>query len=235
MRSERERSAIPTVALAGYTNAGKSTLLNAITGAGVGVGDRLVHTLDPTTRSFEHGGRKYLLTDTVGFIRKLPHQLVDAFKATLEETTLAELIIHVVDGSEPAASRAAAMRAVDSVLEEMGAGDAPRIIAFNKIDLLGEEERRDLLVGQREAVGLSAARGEGIDELLDAVEDAFARTLEPVELLIPYGDGATLNELHEANKQAIAREKASLVAMVRDVEHKIEQESAAIRTKINSM
>jgi GTP-binding protein HflX len=197
MRSERERSAIPTVALAGYTNAGKSTLLNAITGAGVGVGDRLFHTLDPTTRSFEHGGRKYLLTDTVGFIRKLPHQLVDAFKATLEETTLAELIIHVVDGSEPAASRAAAMRAVDSVLEEIGAGDAPRIIAFNKIDLLGAEERRDLLVGQREAVGVSAAQGKGIDELLDAVEDAFARTLEPVELLIPYGDGATLNELHE--------------------------------------
>ncbi len=197
MRSERERSAIPTVALAGYTNAGKSTLLNAITGAGVGVGDRLFHTLDPTTRSFEHGGRKYLLTDTVGFIRKLPHQLVDAFKATLEETTLAELIIHVVDGSEPAASRAAAMRAVDSVLEEIGAGDAPRIIAFNKIDLLDGEERRDLLVGQREAVGVSAARGEGIDELLDAVEDAFARTLEPVELLIPYGEGATLNELHE--------------------------------------
>ena len=197
MRSERERSAIPTVALAGYTNAGKSTLLNAITGAGVGVGDRLFHTLDPTTRSFEHGGRKYLLTDTVGFIRKLPHQLVDAFKATLEETTLAELIIHVVDGSEPAASRAAAMRAVDSVLEEIGAGDAPRIIAFNKIDLLGGEERRDLLVGQRQAVGISAARNEGIDELLDAVEDAFARTLEPVELLIPYGDGATLNELHE--------------------------------------
>ena len=197
MRAERERSAIPTVALAGYTNAGKSTLLNAVTGAGVSVGDRLFHTLDPTTRSFEHGGRKYLLTDTVGFIRKLPHQLVDAFKATLEETTLADLIVHVVDGSEPAASRDAAMRAVDSVLEEIGAGDTPRVVAFNKIDLLDADARRDLLVGRRGAVGVSATTGEGVEALLDAIEDAFAKTLEPVELLIPYGEGATLNELHE--------------------------------------
>ncbi|MFN8112519.1 MAG: GTPase HflX [Solirubrobacterales bacterium] len=201
MRAERERSAIPTVALAGYTNAGKSTLLNAITGAGVGVGDRLFHTLDPTTRSFEHDGRRYLLTDTVGFIRKLPHQLVDAFKATLEETTLADLIVHVVDGSEPPASRAAAMRAVDSVLEEIGAGETPRILAYNKIDLLDDEQRRDLLVGQRDVTGVSAATGEGVDELLDAIEAAFARTLEPVELLIPYEEGALLNELHEVAGQ----------------------------------
>jgi GTP-binding protein HflX len=197
MRAERERSAIPTVALAGYTNAGKSTLLNAVTGAGVSVGDRLFHTLDPTTRSFEHGGRKYLLTDTVGFIRKLPHQLVDAFKATLEETTLADLIVHVVDGSEPLASRDAAMRAVDSVLEEIGAGNTPRVVAFNKIDLLDEDARRDLLVGRRGAVGVSATTGEGVEALLDVIEDAFAKTLERVELLIPYGEGATLNELHE--------------------------------------
>jgi GTP-binding protein HflX len=197
MRAERERSAIPTVALAGYTNAGKSTLLNAVTGAGVSVGDRLFHTLDPTTRSFEHGGRKYLLTDTVGFIRKLPHQLVDAFKATLEETTLADLIVHVVDGSEPPASRDAAMRAVDSVLEEIGAGNTPRVVAFNKIDLLDEDARRDLLVGRRGAVGVSATTGEGVEALLDAIENAFAKTLERVELLIPYGEGATLNELHE--------------------------------------
>jgi GTP-binding protein HflX len=196
MRAERERSAMPTVALAGYTNAGKSTLLNAITGAGVGVGDRLFHTLDPTTRSYEHNGRTYLLTDTVGFIRKLPHQLVDAFKATLEETTKADLILHVVDASEDRSSRATAMQAVDEVLEEIGAGDTPRLIVFNKLDLLDEEARRDLLVGKRGVIGASAADGEGIEELLDGVEVAFEETLQPMELLFPYDDGASLSELH---------------------------------------
>lgn len=196
MRKERRRAAVPTVALAGYTNAGKSTLLNAITGAEVSVGDRLFHTLDPTTRAFEHAGRRYLLTDTVGFIRKLPHQLVDAFKATLEETVIADLILHVVDASEPATGRAVAMGAVDEVLAEIGAGEAPRLIVFNKIDLLDEEERRSLLVGRREAVGVSAVTGEGIEVLLDAIEGAFTATLQPMELLIPYGEGASLSELH---------------------------------------
>ncbi|MFN8150686.1 MAG: GTPase HflX [Solirubrobacterales bacterium] len=196
MRKERSRSAVPTVALAGYTNAGKSTLLNTITGAGVGVGDRLFHTLDPTTRAFEHDGRRYLLTDTVGFIRKLPHQLVDAFKATLEETALADLILHVVDASEATSSRAVAMGAVDEVLEEIGAGDTPRLIVFNKIDLLDPEQRQRLLVGSSGIVGVSAATGEGIDELLDAIEEAFAATLQPMDLLIPYEQGASLSELH---------------------------------------
>ena len=196
MRAERERSAVPTVALAGYTNAGKSTLLNAVTGAGVGVGDRLFHTLDPTTRAFEHDGRRYLMTDTVGFIRKLPHQLVDAFKATLEETVLADLVLHVVDASEPAPSREASMRAVDEVLEEIGAGAAPRLVVLNKLDLLDDEARRDLLVGSRDAVGVSAATGEGIDELLDAVAESFEATLRPMELLFPYDDGGSLSELH---------------------------------------
>ena len=141
MRARRERSSLPRVALAGYTNAGKSTLLNALTGAEVGVGDRLFHTLDPTTRSFELSGRDYLLTDTVGFIEKLPHQLVEAFKATLEETVLADLILHVVDASAPEERRLADMRAVDEVLEEIGAGEKPRLLVLNKADLLDEEER----------------------------------------------------------------------------------------------
>jgi GTP-binding protein HflX len=196
MRAARESSALPTVALAGYTNAGKSTLLNAITGAGVGVGDRLFHTLDPTTRSYEHNGRRYLLTDTVGFIKKLPHQLVDAFKATLEETVLADLIVHVVDASDPAAARAGAISAADAVLEEIGADQAPRLLAYNKIDLLGEDERRELLVGDREAIGVSAATGEGVPELLDAVEAAFEGTLRPMDLLFPYEEGSLLSDLH---------------------------------------
>jgi len=125
MRAGRERAALPSVALAGYTNAGKSTLLNALTGAGVGVGERLFQTLDPTTRAFEEDAKRYLLTDTVGFIRKLPHALVEAFKATLEETVLADLILHVVDGSEPEADRADSISAADAVLDEIGAGASP--------------------------------------------------------------------------------------------------------------
>ena len=197
MRARRESAAVPAVALAGYTNAGKSTLLNALTGAGVSVGERLFHTLDPTTRAFEHDGRRYLVTDTVGFIRKLPHQLVEAFKATLEETTLADLIVHVVDGSEPAQGRAEAIAAVDSVLEEIGAGDRPRLLVFNKLDLLDDEGRRALLVGVPDAIGISAATGEGIEELRDRIERAFQDTLREVELLVPYAQGARLSELYE--------------------------------------
>src|SRR6195256_1490235 len=126
MRAERERAALPTVALAGYTNAGKSTLLNAMTGAEVGVRDRLFHTLDPSTRMLRIGGRPHLLTDTVGFIRKLPHQLVDAFGATLEETRLADLLLHVVDASSSEHDQAAMCKAVEEVLEEIGAGERPR-------------------------------------------------------------------------------------------------------------
>src|SRR6202161_1382589 len=125
MRAERERAHLPQVALAGYTNAGKSTLLNSLTGANVGVRDRLFHTLDPTTRVLRAGGRDYLLTDTVGFIRKLPHQLVDAFGATLEETIRADLILHIVDASVEEDELTAMTKAVDDVLQEIGADEAP--------------------------------------------------------------------------------------------------------------
>jgi GTP-binding protein HflX len=197
MRARRESAAIPTVALAGYTNAGKSTLLNALTGADVGVGGRLFHTLDPTTRSYEHDGRQYLVTDTVGFIRKLPHQLVEAFKATLEETRIADLIVHVVDGSDDAEQRVAAIEAAESALAEIGADDQPRLLVLNKIDLLDESARHDLLLANRDAIGVSAATGEGIDELRDRIEEAFADTLSEVELLVPYAEGGRLSELYE--------------------------------------
>jgi GTP-binding protein HflX len=195
MRSRRNASPLPAIALAGYTNAGKSTLLNALTGAGAGVGERLFHTLDPTTRSYRYEGRDYLITDTVGFIRKLPHQLVEAFKATLEETRLADLIVHVVDASEPEADRTEAMRAVDEVLEEIGAGDQPRLLVYNKLDLLDDDERRALLIGT-DAVGISAATGEGLEELEQRIAAAFEETLREVELLVPYAEGARLSELH---------------------------------------
>jgi len=197
MRASREAASLPSVALAGYTNAGKSTLLNALTGAGVGVGERLFHTLDPTTRAFEHDGRRYLATDTVGFIRKLPHQLVEAFKATLEETRLADLVVHVVDASEPEAQRREAIAAVEEVLEEIGAGASARALAYNKVDLLDADERRDLLVGDADAVGIAAATGEGLDDLRDLIEARFEETLRPVELLVPYSEGGVLSELHD--------------------------------------
>jgi GTPase len=197
MRSERRAAPVPTVALAGYTNAGKSTLLNALTGAGAGVGERLFQTLDPTTRVYRHRGRAYLLSDTVGFIRKLPHQLVEAFKATLEETRIADLIVHVVDASEPAPARAEAMAAVEEVLEEIGAGEAPRIVAFNKIDLLADDATRQLVIGRRDAVAISAQTGAGLDQLRDLIEGAFADTLREIELLVPYSDGGRLAELHD--------------------------------------
>jgi GTPase len=197
MRARRERSSTPRVALAGYTNAGKSTLLNAVTGAEVGVGDMLFHTLDPTTRGFELSGRDYLLTDTVGFIEKLPHQLVEAFKATLEETVLADLILHVVDAAAPERRRLADMAAVDAVLEEIGAGGKPRLLVLNKADLLNEEARREVALQHGEAVLVSALTGEGLEDLRARIETAFEDTLTEVELLIPYADGARLHELHE--------------------------------------
>jgi len=197
MRARRDSSSLPRVALAGYTNAGKSTLLNALTGAEVEVRDRLFHTLDPTTRTFELSGRDCLLTDTVGFIEKLPHQLVEAFKATLEETVLADLILHVVDASAPEGRRLANMAAVDEVLEEIGAGEKPRLLVFNKIDLLGEEERGETALDHPEAVLVSAQEGEGLEALCERIEQAFEETLTEVELLIPYSEGGRLHELHE--------------------------------------
>ncbi len=200
-RAERERAHLPSVALAGYTNAGKSTLLNKLTGSEVGVRDRLFHTLDPTTRTLRGFGsrppRTYLLTDTVGFIRKLPHQLVDAFAATLEETKRADLLLHVVDASAPEEELVEMTRAVDDVLEEIGVGDQPRILVLNKADRLDDDRRRELAFRHADASLVSAITGEGLDALQDRIADEFERTLRDVELLVPFSEGGTLSELHD--------------------------------------
>ena len=197
MRAERERAHLPQVALAGYTNAGKSTLLNALTGADVPVRDRLFHTLDPTTRVLRAGGRDYLLTDTVGFIRKLPHQLVDAFGATLEETRRADLVLHVVDASMPEEELAAMIRAVEDVLHEISADEAPRMLVLAKADQLDSQRRTELSHRHPDALPVSAASGEGIQVLAERIQTEFSRRLSEVELLFPYHEGGRLAELHE--------------------------------------
>ena len=195
-RKSRRRSETPTIALAGYTNVGKSTLLNALTDAGVSVDDRLFETLDPTTRGFEVDGRRYLVTDTVGFIRRLPHQLVEGFAATLEETLVADLVLHVVDASTTDDELDAQLAAVQAVLSEIGAGELPVELVLNKIDAIDPLRRRR--VGNRfpEALQVSARTGEGLEALRERIAARFGERFEPVRLLIPYDEGGRLAELY---------------------------------------
>lgn len=209
MRKRRQNASVPLIALAGYTNAGKSTLMKAVTGSDVGIGDRPFHTLDPTTRSFEHQGASYVMTDTVGFIEKLPHQLVEAFKATLEETALSDLILLVIDASSGDAGIRRELAASESVLDEIGAGDSPRLIVLNKTDRLNVEEAEDLRLGWPDACLVSALTGEGIEGLLEVVARTFEEKMEPVELLVPYGEGARLHELHEVAAAIERRDEAT--------------------------
>jgi GTPase len=195
-RKERRRSQTPTVALAGYTNVGKSTLLNALTDGEVSVENRLFETLDPTTRGFEHDGRRYLVTDTVGFIRRLPTQLVEGFAATLEETLVADLVLHVLDASASDERLEEMRRAVESVLAEIGARELPTELVLNKVDAVDPLRRRRLANAYPDALQVSALTGEGLDELRARLAARFADRFEHVRLLLPYDEGGKLAELY---------------------------------------
>ncbi|HXG77047.1 MAG TPA: GTPase HflX [Gaiellaceae bacterium] len=196
-RKRRVRAAAPTIALAGYTNVGKSTLLNALTGAQASVEDRLFETVDPTTRGFEHEGRRYLVTDTVGFIRRLPTQLVEGFASTLEETLVADLVLHVADASLPEPRLQETIDAVHAVLAEIGADDVPVELVLNKVDLLDPLARRRLAHAFPRALQVSAETGEGLPALRARVAELFSDRFEDVRLLIPYAEGGALAALYE--------------------------------------
>lgn len=194
-RADRVRNRARTVTLVGYTNAGKSTLLNALTHAGVLVEDQLFSTLDPTSRRLNlPDGRSLVLTDTVGFVRKLPHMLVEAFRSTLEEASRADLLIHVIDGS--ADDPVAQYDAVRLVLDEIGAASVPELIVVNKTDLLDDMQRAVVRRGFRDAVHISAVTGDGLPALLDEISAKVPLPRVVLELLIPYARGEVLSGLH---------------------------------------
>ena len=192
-RRQRKKAELPLVAIVGYTNAGKSTLLNTLTGAGIEANDRLFDTLDPTTRKKRISDtQEILLSDTVGFIRKLPHHLVSAFKATLEELAYADLLLHVVDVSDENWQIHA--QTVDKVVAQLGAQDIPRVMVYNKADKCDPDVIP--FIRPDEGVKISAKSGEGIDDLLTAIEKALGKGKHKVKLCIPYSDGAVLDMLH---------------------------------------
>ncbi|HUS22801.1 MAG TPA: GTPase HflX [Aeromicrobium sp.] len=194
-KAERLRHRIPSVAIAGYTNAGKSSLLNRLTGAGVLVEDALFATVDPTTRRAQTSdGRVFTLSDTVGFVRHLPHQLVEAFRSTLEEVAESDLILHVVDASHP--DPEGQIVAVREVFGEIGAAEVPEIIVINKVDAADPLVVKQLLSREPHAVVVSAHTGEGLDELLLAIEADLPRPAEHVDVVLPYARGDLLSLVH---------------------------------------
>jgi GTPase len=203
-RRQRSRREIPAVAIAGYTNAGKSSLLNRLTGAGVLVDDSLFATLDPAVRRARTpSGRWFTLTDTVGFVRHLPHQLVEAFRSTLEEVAQADLILHVVDGSD--ADPQAQIAAVRAVLREIGAGHVPELVVINKADAAGPIEVEGLRLTERGAVVASARTGDGIPGLVAAIEAALPRRDREVTALVPYGRGDLVARAHREGEVLAVR------------------------------
>ena len=216
-RAERKRNTIPSVAIAGYTNAGKSSLLNALTSAGVLVENALFATLDATVRRSETSdGRVYTLTDTVGFVRNLPHQLVEAFRSTLEEVGDADVVLHVVDGSHP--DPAGQLQTVRDVMGDVGVRDMPEIVVFNKADLIDDDERLVLRGLEPKAHFVSSRSGEGIDELREAIEAALPTPAVEVNAVIPYDRGDLVAAIHETG-------------MLLSVEHR--EEGTAVRARVS--
>jgi GTP-binding protein HflX len=198
-RSERRKNNIPSVAIAGYTNAGKSSLLNRLTGADVLVENALFATLDPTVRKTESSdGRIYTLVDTVGFVRHLPHQLVEAFKSTLEEVSESDLIVHVVDGAHPDPQEQ--LRAVRQVISEIGGGEIMEIIAINKADVAAPEVLMELLRIESNAYAISARTGYGIETLVKAIESALPKPKVEITAIIPFSRGDLVSAVHETGE-----------------------------------
>jgi GTP-binding protein HflX len=211
MRQGRKRTGAPVVALVGYTNAGKTTLLNRLSGSHFTAADQLFVTLDPAARLITLPGRRpFILTDTVGFIRKLPHELVAAFRATLEELAEADVLVHVVDASHPALEEHLA--AVDGLLGELQVADRPTVLALNKMDRLENGAATAAFAGRRDAVAVSAATGAGVDTLLDAIEAALPSG-GPVTLHIPHGDGAALALCYERGRVLARTDRPEHVAL----------------------
>ncbi|MGL3150905.1 GTPase HflX [Microbacterium sp. A82] len=195
-RAERKRNTIPSVAIAGYTNAGKSSLLNALTSAGVLVENALFATLDATVRRSETSdGRVYTFTDTVGFVRNLPHQLVEAFRSTLEEVAGADLVLHVVDAAHP--DPASQLKTVRDVMGDVGARDIPELVVFNKADLVTDDERLVLQGLEPKAHFVSSRSGEGLEALRAAIEEALPKPAVEVHALVPYDRGDLVAAVHE--------------------------------------
>ena len=224
-RRRRKISGLPLIALVGYTNAGKSTLLNALTGSDVFVQDELFATLDPTTRQLDLAdGQRVLLTDTVGFIQKLPHELISAFRATLEEVGEADLLLHVVDASNE--NYEEQIEAVVSVLREIDAADRPMLYVFNKVDQIENENVREQMLFDREGICISAQTGENLAALKDLIRTTFRQQKEQLHLLIPYDAGAVLTWLH--NEKAILQTEYTAegtevtVLLPRQYHHKVE-------------
>jgi GTP-binding protein HflX len=216
-RKARRRSRLANVSLVGYTNAGKSTLLNQLTDAGVLVEDRLFATLDPRTRRLDlPGGESVLLSDTVGFVRKLPHQLVEAFRSTLEVVTESDLLVHVVDSTSP--DPESQIEAVRAVLDEIGAGEVPELLAFNKADSSPESAAR---LGFRHpgSVVTSALRGTGIDDLLEAVGDRLRAAAQVVELVVPYDRGDVLAAVHREGEVLVESHEETATRLRVRVDH----------------